>query len=109
MNYSIEPISKEAMLKLWKTFVEIDKAHVASGMLENWDKEHYLFEIKDKWRLSYYLYNNQHQIIGYKIVSGRGKFDNYCHTHRTSIKYEFCNLGYGSILQEKCFNSAKEI
>lgn len=99
-------LTKEFMESNWKQLYDIDTAHVSNGYIEFWDIDNYMFELKDKWTLSSYVCMNSN-ILGYRIVSGQGKFLNYAHSHRTSIKPEFLRQGIAKRLLERSISNAK--
>lgn len=99
-------LSQEYMKTNWEKIYKIDEEHVTSGALEYWDKANYLFDLEHKWELSSYVCKGK-ELLGYRIVSGRGKYPHYAHSHRTSIKAAYLRKGIATILLSKSISSAK--
>ncbi len=105
-EFACKPLSRDIMETHWKKLYKIDAQHVTTMELEEWNKNEYLFEIENKWQLSFYMCKGA-QIIGYRIVSGRGKLHGYAHSHRTSIVTNYLRKGVGTQLLKKSVSAAK--
>lgn len=101
-------LTRDMMIKYWKTFLEIDSEHVNSGALEEWGEENFFYELTDKWELSS-LVHIDFKVLGYRIASGRGKYPGYAHSHRTSIDPHYIRMGMGKLLLNKSITSAKSL
>ena len=106
-KYEINPLDKKTIQNIWKELILIDQQHIEAGLLELWNYENYVFDIIDKWRLSFYIHDTN-KILGYRIVSGRGKIKGYSHSHRTSILPCCQGNGLGNMLLKKSIEKSLE-
>lgn len=108
MRTAYEQISRDLMCEHWMSLADIDAPYVDAGLLEGWDRSHFICELPHKWQLSQ-LAIYEKRIVGYRIASGRGKISKYAHSHRTSISNELRSKGIGGVLLKRTIKTAKEL
>lgn len=94
--------------KLNKAYIE-DKIDEFIGILsgipnEYWQSEHFLYELKDKWKYSIVL-EDQGKIIGYIIASNK---IHSIHIHKFMVERNYRSKGIGLLLLEQFENNCQQ-
>ena len=100
------PLSAEFMHRFHGSCAELDEPEVGSGYLERWGIDNYMFELQDKWRLSTAALSGG-EMMGYRVVSGRGLEPNCAHSHRTVVARTLRRSGVARLLLVASVHAAR--
>ena len=100
MTAYIKPLTKEKLKELLPAFLDID----AGTLGEQWIDENFLYDLPDKWQLSFFSSNDTHDVMGFIIASSKTEA---IHIHRLAVDRHFQSKGIGQQLVEMVKEVAK--
>lgn len=83
-SIEVKTLTRRRMRDICESCLQFDVPEVKEGNLEPWTASNYLAELPGKWALSKVAYIGG-DLVGYRIVSGRGLTDSFAHSHRTVV------------------------
>ncbi len=87
--------------------IALDAPYVREGLLEPWVRDNYAVPLPDKDLLSAVMLS-EGEPLGYRIVSGRWKFERYAHAHRLVVGQDWRGRGIARTLLEYTHQLAAE-
>ncbi len=74
--------------------------------LVHWDNEQYLMDLKDKWRYSIFLKDDNGTVVAYSISTAI--HSGYVHIHRLCVSVRYQENGYGGVILKEIKSQALE-
>lgn len=107
-SITLKKFSKEIILKYIDDLLQIEEEAFApfSPPYDKWDLNNFIFNLPDKDRLSFLMYDTKkNKIIGFLIGSS---YDNATHLNRIAVLEEYQGKSLGKLLLEKFLEKSKE-
>ena len=100
-SFTIRPVNKQLLMDHLNEMIAMAHRNISD---EYWASEHFLHELKDKWRLSFLVFE-KNNLIGFLIASRK---ENSVHIHKFIVDEKMQRNGVGGLMLEHLLHSVDD-